>query len=398
MLLINLWNYIRGYVIIIVTGSNIERFINICSKRNILLWDIRRKDSKSAFMKASIKGFKLMRPPARKSGCRVRILKKCGLPFSLNRFKRRKGFKIGVLIFFSLMVLSMSIIWDIEISGGNKEVIPQIMNVLNVNNIGRGSIKTKLDPKIIASNIALEVKEIAWVGVEIKGVKLYITFKDSISTPVLINNDESLNIIAKRDGIITKLEVHAGNALVKEGDTVKAGQVLVSGVIESQNPELGSREVHALGRVIARTWYESILPVSTVYTQRYKSGKTHKTTYLRFLDSRVKLPTKPLPFTMYDTVIEDRIITGPFGLKLPIGLTDETSSEIIEKQVGLTPEEAVAVAIEKAREDLQKRIPEDNRILDEVVKQVEGENYAAYIQVIIECEEDIAEFESEDNE
>ena len=55
MFLVHLWNYIRGYVIIIVTGRSIERFINICSKRQILLWDIVRADMDSASMKASIR-------------------------------------------------------------------------------------------------------------------------------------------------------------------------------------------------------------------------------------------------------------------------------------------------------------------------------------------------------
>ena len=43
--------------------------------------------------------------------------------------------------------------------------------------------------------------------------------------------------------------------------------------------------------------------------------------------------------------MEDKIITGPFGIKLPIGLTVEISSEIMEKQVDLTDEEAVDVAM-----------------------------------------------------
>ena len=161
MFLVHLWNYIRGYVIIIVTGKSIERFINICSKRQILLWDIFRSDMDCAIMKASLRGFRLMRPAAKKSGCRVHIKKKCGVPFLLYRFKRRKGFKTGLLIFASLLVLSMSIIWDIEIIGCESEMISKVMNVLNVDNIGRGSFKMKLNPKDIASKIALNVDQIA---------------------------------------------------------------------------------------------------------------------------------------------------------------------------------------------------------------------------------------------
>ena len=390
MFLVHLWNYIRGYVIIIVTGKSIERFINICSKRQILLWDIFMADMDSASMKASIRGFRLMRTAAKKSGCRVHIKKKCGLPFFLYRFKRRKGFKLGLLIFAAFLLLSVSIIWDIEIIGCKPEMIPQVMNVLNVDNIGRGSFKMKLNPKKIASKIALNVDGIAWAGVEIKGVKLFITIKDSIEAPVLIKNNESFNIVAERDGLVKTMEVYAGNALIKEGETVKKGQVLVSGKLESKNPDFGTRDIHALGKIIARTWYENSLPVSMVYTKRIKTGKTHKTTFLRFLDSRLRISIGDLPYEMFETVTVEKPITGPFGLKLPIGLTVENNYEIVEKQVDLTLDEALAVSAEIAKEDLRKRIPEDCIVVDEIVKQYNGDNNTIYIQVIFECEEDIA--------
>ncbi|HHW21976.1 MAG TPA: sporulation protein YqfD [Clostridiaceae bacterium] len=388
MFLVHLWNYIRGYVIIIVTGRGLERFINICSKRQILLWDIIRKDSESALMKASLRGFRLMRPAAKKSGCRVRIQKKCGLPFCLNRFKKRKGFKIGLLLFASLLVLATSVIWDIEIISPKPELVPQVQNVLETENIGRGSFKRGLDPKKLASRIALDVDGLAWVGVEIKGVKLYVTVKDSIEPPVLIKNNEKFNIVAERDGIITHMEVYAGNTLVKKGDTVKKGQVLVSGRLESKNPDFGTRDVHALGKIIARTWYESSLPVSMVYTQRLKTEKSHDTVYLRIFDQKIKLGGEP-PFEMYETQTVDKFLS-PFGIRLPIGLTVETSFEIMERQIDLTMDEAISVAIDTAKKDLEARLPDDCVVVDEKIKQVTGDNGTVYIQVVVECEEDIA--------
>ena len=35
-----LWNYLRGYVIIYVTGFSVERFINLAVNRGIFIWDI----------------------------------------------------------------------------------------------------------------------------------------------------------------------------------------------------------------------------------------------------------------------------------------------------------------------------------------------------------------------
>lgn len=390
MFLVHLWNYIRGYVIIMVAGKSIERFINICSKRQILLWDIARVNQESALMKASIRGFKLMRPAAKKSGCRVHIRNKKGLPFAFRRFNKRKGFKVGLLVFITLLALSTSVIWDIEYQCDKPEIVAQVMNVLNMEKIGRGSFKMGLNPKEIASKIALKVDGIAWVGVEIKGVKLYVSIEDSIKAPVLLKNNDYFDIVAERDGLITHMEVLAGKALVKVGETVKKGQVLVSGKLEAKFPEFGTRDVHALGRMIARTWYEASLPVSMEYTQRLRTGKTHDTTYLRFLDGKLKLPGGAPPFEIYEVVTYDKSLSGPFGLNLPVGLTIEKSFEIMEKQVDLTMEEALSIAEERARQELADRIPPDAKVVDEKVRHVTGENDQAYVQIVLECEEDIA--------
>ena len=203
--------------------------------------------------------------------------------------------------------------------------------------------------------------------------------------------------MAERDGLIVKMEVYAGNALVKEGDTVRKGQLLVSGKIENQRPDLGgdfgSKEVHALGRVIARTWYESSLPVSMEYTQRIKTGNEHKTVYLKFLDEKIKLPGKKIPFEIYETSSYDKILTGPFGIKLPIGLTIEKSFEIIENKIDLTLDEAKSIAEETVRQKLAQRLPPDSRIVDEKINFFESDSGQMYIQIVIECEEDIAGFE-----
>lgn len=397
MFLVYLWNYIRGYVIIVVTGKSIERFINICSRRQILLWDIERKDHESAVMKASLRGFRHMRPAAKKSACRVRIVKKCGFPFVLARLRKRRGFKIGFAIFVFLFLISTSIIWEIEITGCKPEQVPGIMRILENERVKRGRFKMGLDPKKIAQEIVMQVDGIAWAGVEIRGVKLTVSIEDSISVPKLIQSNQPYNIVAERDGLIVKMEVYAGNALVKEGDTVRKGQLLVSGKIENQRPDLGgdfgSKEVHALGRVIARTWYESSLPVSMEYTQRIKTGNEHKTVYLKFLDEKIKLPGKKIPFEIYETSSYDKILTGPFGIKLPIGLTIEKSFEIIENKIDLTLDEAKSIAEETVRQKLAQRLPPDSRIVDEKINFFESDSGQMYIQIVIECEEDIAGFE-----
>lgn len=390
MFLVHLWNYIRGYVIIIAKGGGIERFINICTRRQILLWDIARKDDNSVVLKASLRGFMLMRPAVRKSGCRVHIMKKCGLPFFLHRLRRRKGFKIGLLFFALLIAFFTSMIWEIEIQGCSGDVAERIMEVLEERDIRKGSFKAGLNPSRIAADILLNVEDIAWAGVQIQGVKMTISVQNIVPKPQIVDEDQACNLVAERDGLITEIEVLAGALKVKEGDTVTKGQLLVSGRLESENPEFGARNVHALGRIMARTWYEVQVPLSYEHTKRVRTGRTQENTYLRILNLKIGWFGNHNDFEDYDSVSYDKKVSGPFNIEFPIGVTVEKLYEVTEKTVRLSPDEAEALALEKARLALSKELSQDCRVLDERVNILKRENGETCIELVLECEEDIA--------
>jgi similar to stage IV sporulation protein len=121
MILLKLWNYFRGYVIIAVEGYFLEKFINICTHRQVFLWDIKKRKDRTMTLKVSINGFKLLRPISYKTKCRVKILKRCGLPFLKKRYGKRKAFMLGALVFIALFYCLTSFIWSVEITG-NKDI------------------------------------------------------------------------------------------------------------------------------------------------------------------------------------------------------------------------------------------------------------------------------------
>ena len=56
------------------------------------------------------------------------------------------------------------------------------------------------------------------------------------------------NLKAAADGIIKRIDVTSGNCIVKVGDTVAKGDILVSGMEERAD---GTKFVHSAGRVTA---------------------------------------------------------------------------------------------------------------------------------------------------
>ena len=212
--------YLLGYATISVEGYFIERFINICISKNILLWNMKRKKSSFLFANIAIKDFKKIKQIAKTTKCHVKIEKKKGIPFLLHRYKKRKIF-IGLLIAITLIIFGLSnFVWNIEIIGENSISKEELLNELNQYGLKTGILKTKVNTKEIINNIRLNRDDIAWVGMKIKGTNIIVEVVEADKKPDIVNENEYCNIISDKEGVITKINVQNGTALIKVGDIV----------------------------------------------------------------------------------------------------------------------------------------------------------------------------------
>ena len=86
MFLIKLTNFLYGYIEFRAEGGFPERFINLCSVNEIFVWDIRHE--KDCFFGCmGIDDYKKIKNIAQKSGTKIRVEKKVGLPFFINKNK-----------------------------------------------------------------------------------------------------------------------------------------------------------------------------------------------------------------------------------------------------------------------------------------------------------------------
>ena len=212
--------YILGYASISVEGYFIERFINICISKNILLWNVKRKKSSFLFTHIAIKDFKKIRKIARITRCHVKIEKKKGLPFLLNRYKKRKIF-IGLLIVITFIIIGLSnFVWNIEITGNNNISKEELLTELDQYGLKTGMLKAKVKTKDVINNIRLNRNDIAWIGIKMLGTNAVVEVVEADKKPEIIDENEYCNIVSDKEGMITKINVQNGTALVKVGDIV----------------------------------------------------------------------------------------------------------------------------------------------------------------------------------
>lgn len=336
-----------------------------------------------------IKDFKRIRPIAKKSRCKVRLLNKVGLPFIINRYRKRKLFFAGVFIFLALVIFLSSFIWSIEITGNNKIETKTLESELAQLGIRIGTFKFRINTDDAVNRIMLDSDDISWISIVVKGTKVCVEIRERMPVPEIIPDDIPCDVVAKRDGVIKSVIAKGGKEAVVEGETVTEGQVLISGKITFEYKKDEVLLVHAMGTVTARTWYQEEVPVRLKEIEKLQTGRVIKDHSLVLFSSKVDLLHKKNRFKNYSAEeVRKKLSIGP-NLVFPIEWVTQYyyEEEVIETDID--EEVAKNIAAEEAYNKVVECIPDEAEIIKKSVDFIENEKTGLTARVTLECLEDI---------
>ena len=173
--------YVHGYVKIRVEGYSPERFLNLCSHHQIYIWGL-TPCGNAYEMYMSLKGFKKLRPIVRKTHTKVTLAGRAGLPFFLQKYRRRKLFFISFFLCIGLLYFYSSFIWDINFEGNEKWTNETLLEFLEEKEVTPHMPKSKVDCARIVKEIRKEYDDIVWVSASIDGSRLRIQIKENEDT------------------------------------------------------------------------------------------------------------------------------------------------------------------------------------------------------------------------
>lgn len=366
-----LLKYMLGYVRITVEGYYIERFINICTSSKILIWNLKRENEVKLYLNIGIKDFYDAIKIAKKLKCKIKINKKRGIPFIIHKYKKRKIFLITLIVITMLIGVSTRFVWNIDII--TEEKIDNIEQDIKEVGLKIGVPKDRVNIQEIANKIRIKRDDISWIGIELKGTNAIVKIVKAKKAPEIINENENSNIVAYKEGIITKIIAQNGTALVKVGDEVKENQILIEGKIEGKYT--GTRFVHSLGEVEALVKYSKTekFPLKTI--EKVETGNKETKYKIKISNFQINFYKTLSKFKIYDTIEMERKIKIFSNLYLPISITKIINKEQENVEKEYSKEYAIETGTTKLEKILEDEIGKEKEIINKDVNIIETEKY-----------------------
>lgn len=235
MNVLDIYRYFRNYMTLIVSGGFTERFINLCNRRGIYLWDSHYHNGELN-VKIYCRDFRKLHGIKHKSGVSIRVAEKIGIAFFVRENKKRKVLATGLVIAMLVMLAMNSFVWSIEVTGNENISEKEISQMLKASGLEYGAFVPAFDEsKASRDAVNLSDGKILWLAINIKGSKATVEVRDYIKPIESSADSEPCNIIADFDGIILSSYTHRGVQIQHSGAAVKKGDLLISGIAENES-------------------------------------------------------------------------------------------------------------------------------------------------------------------
>lgn len=252
------YGFFRHYRKIKIEGTGLAGFVNKCMKNGIFLRNIRWKDPVESSVEVSGDDFDAFRKTAGHS-YKLTVTGEGGaIPFLRSLRSRISAiagaFVLGAFIFYQSLFVA-----EIRIDGYRSISEEQLRHVMSEAGLFEGA-RRQNNYNAVKSALYSEFDNIAWVGIHEAGKMVEVEISESSDEREAEPADETpVDIVAARSGVIERILPLQGEALVKNGDYVNKGDVLISGTLEYQSTDYSRgdgffyRYSHASGEALAKT-------------------------------------------------------------------------------------------------------------------------------------------------
>lgn len=344
-----------SFVRLRIKGLNAEKLINAARNKGIPLSSVRREQNRELSVRLPARHEKAFREIAEEKGFWAGE----SVPEGMLRLKKgilkRWSLPLGAFLACGLIIGLLGRVWVIRVENAGPYE-GEVKAVLQEMGVQAGVSKSGVSLSALREKLEWRLPQIQWAHARWDGVALVVRLERGASPPPDDSGDGRMDVVAESDGCIRRLTAYAGTPLVKPGDMVKAGQVLIRG--EEKGKDGAAVPVRARGEALASVWYAVRVRVPLTYLRSSPTG--------RFASRRViASPFYSLSFTDtpdYLTCDVEKTALPLGGAWAPIWLEKETYAEAALEKTSRDQEEA-----RREAESAALRAVEEALIDDEIV-------------------------------
>lgn len=299
-----------------------------------------------------------------------------------KKVQENKIFVIMLILGLFFYIIFTHLIVEINVIHENKEIRELIKEELEERGVKVLSFKKSYKR---LTQIKEEIKEkypdkIDWLEIEEHGMSYDIKIEERIITDTN-KEDKTCDIVAKKNGRITNIKLFDGEVLVDLNDYVREGDTLITGKIMYNEEE--KRNICAKGEVYAEVWYTVDVSIPFNYKTYEKTGKKKYNIVWEIKDNKKRILRNR--FNSFESKYKNILKIFDFKLYL------EKEYETKEQSLTYTEEEALDMALLKAKENINKKIGEKDKIINEKVLKKSINDSTMDVEVFVIVEELISE-------
>lgn len=347
-------DYLRGITEYEIKLESPESFVNTLKKDVPILWlDI--PDEETVCIKCLYKDRESVEKCTEKRCGEITAKKHKGLPVFIKMLKLRLGLAAGCLLFVLAVYISSLFVWDIQVEGNEKLSENDVVKMLAKVGFCEGVIKNKIDVKSVADSVLINEDAVSWIAVNFDGTVARVEIKEALPAE-LVPKKQNVNLVAAANGIILRVDAHEGGTVIKKGDVVVKGQLLVSAFVDKRTG--GSMLRGARGFVWANTERKIKVVVPYKYERKEYTGKLSREYGISFAGVKFALNN---PFDSkgktYDCDEKSSKLKLFENVVLPITVATKTKKEYKEYNSARTQKQALEIARLEAKERLYEISP-----------------------------------------
>jgi similar to stage IV sporulation protein len=375
--------FFAGSLTIELRGKQLDTCLSEFHRSSIRLNGVKVRDGK-CICTICVQDFRSVYRICRKYGVKMRFLSRDGFPFLLRNSGKRKSLVIGMFLFVGLLLFFSSMVWRVEITGGDEDTTAAIRQAARTSGLYMGAFKWRF-PSVdqLSKNILSQTPNLIWVGVHLDGSTVSIQAIEKIEG-VKENTSTPQNVVAAKPAVIVKMFATRGKVEVKSGQFVQPGQVLISGSLAE-----GQTLVPAEGQSIGEVWYVSKVQVPFRVNTDGLTGEYVKREYLDLGGAMVRIWGWKEPDFGLSVERESSTHWHLSGFTLPLQLKTVTEYQV-QKSIGTRTLRAVEAEAQKlASQDVQGQMGKDGKVVGQTVLHQEVSHGTLYETVLTKTNEDI---------